>query len=412
MYLIYNTVARLVWLVLRLVGLWNPKISKFVSGRNAAIATLKQAVSASEDVVWVHAASLGEYEQGLPIMERLRSQYPATKIVLSFFSPSGYEVQKNSAAADVVVYLPFDTKSKVTAFLDATHPKLAIFIKYEIWPNYLAAVKERNIPTVLVSGLFKKEQVYFQFYGSFMRTALAAFTHFYLQDQPSQQLLETIGYTNSTVAGDTRLDRVSEIVDADNMLLFMDQFLLKDSFCLVAGSTWPEDEKLLIHLINKSPASMKFVIAPHNINQEHCLGLQDHIHKPTVLYSAIASCDLETANVLILDTIGVLTKVYSYASIAYVGGGFLTGLHNTLEPAVFGIPVIIGPNYNGFREAETLVRLGGLTSIASQTALDARVHYLYENRKEREEQGAINTGYILNNKGASQQILEGIAQWL
>jgi len=407
LHFIYNLLVSTSWFVLQLLAKVNTKLSLFVEGRKHTISTLKKAISDGDTVIWIHAASLGEYEQGLPILEQLKLAYPGHKLLLTFFSPSGFEIKKTTRAAQVVTYLPMDTQKKVNAFLDAAKPKLAIFIKYEIWPNYLSELNRRNIPALLVSALFKKEQVYFKWYGGFMRTALQNFGHLYVQDQNSQFLLKSIGITNSSVTGDTRLDRVSEILDADNSLDFMTQFNTTSS-CLVAGSTWPEDEKLLVDYINRSTTGMKFVIAPHNIKKEHSTNLKDSIAKPTLLYSEMDTQDLKNVEVLIIDTIGLLTKIYSYASMAYVGGGFATGLHNTLEPAVFGIPVIIGPKYKGFLEAEELVSLGGAIAITGQADLARWIDELQSNAATTEKLGHINAAYVAKNKGASIQIMEGI----
>ncbi|MFT6795647.1 MAG: 3-deoxy-D-manno-octulosonic-acid transferase [Maribacter sp.] len=411
MHFIYNVIVYASWSILQLIAKANTKLSLFVKGRKLSIPTLQKYISGSDSVIWVHAASLGEYEQGLPILEKLKTNYPSYKIVLTFFSPSGYEIKQHISAAHVTIYLPMDTKKKVAEFLDVTRPKLAIFIKYEIWPNYLAALDKRNIPTLLISALFKKEQIYFKPYGAFMRNALKTFDHFYVQDENSKSLLNSIGLTNCTVSGDTRMDRVSKILDSDNSLDFMDAFNTTEN-CLIAGSTWPEDEKLLVDYINRSPSDIKFVIAPHNIKKEHSHELKKSIDKPTLLYSEIETQNLENINVLIIDTIGILTKLYSYATIAYVGGGFATGLHNTAEPAVFGIPVIIGPEYKGFREAEALISLGGIISICTIAELTKHLNELTANKEKRNKVGRINATYITENKGASTKIMEGISKLL
>lgn len=411
MRLIYNLLVSVSWAILHVFAKVNTKLSLFVKGRKQTTTILKKGLEGGDKVIWIHAASLGEYEQGLPILEKLKLAYPTHKLLLTFFSPSGYEIKKNTQAAHVVTYLPMDTKKKVNAFLDAAKPELAIFIKYEIWPNYLAELNKRDIPTLLVSALFKKKQVYFKWYGGFMRKALHTFGHFYVQDENSKALLKSIGIINCSVTGDTRLDRVSEILDTDNSLDFMTQFNTT-SHCLIAGSTWPEDEKILVDYINGSTTDMKFVIAPHNIKKEHSQNLKDSISKPALLYSEIDSQNLSEISVLIIDTIGLLTKIYSYASIAYVGGGFATGLHNTLEPAVFGIPVIIGPKYMGFLEAEELVALGGVLSIKTREELAERIDCLKDNKSNRAELGTLNSNYIAKNKGASTQIMNTIEKLL
>lgn len=408
---IYNLLVLASWSILRLLAHVNPKFSLFVKGRKQTLATLRKHISDTDSVIWVHTASLGEYEQGLPVMEQLKLTYPNHKLLLTFFSPSGYEVKKNTAVADVVTYLPMDIKKNVHEFLDAVNPKLVVFVKYEIWPNYLAALKDKNIPTVLVSAIFKKQQIYFKWYGGFMRNALKAFQTFYVQDTNSKSLLNAIGIDHCSVTGDTRFDRVSKILDSNNALEFMDSFTTS-AHCFIAGSTWPEDEKLLVAHINNSYSDMKFVLAPHNINKEHSTTLKASIAKPTLLYSEIDGQNLIETQVLIIDTIGLLTKIYSYATLAYVGGAFATGLHNTLEPAVFGIPVVIGPKYSGFKEAVDLVSLGGIISINTQEELTNKLNELYDSKPTIKRIGEINSNYISKNTGATAYIMNNITKLL
>lgn len=376
----------------------------FVNGRKDTFAVLNESISKDDPVIWMHAASLGEFEQGLPIIERLKQEFPTYKILVTFFSPSGYEVKKNTSAADIVTYLPIDTLKNAKQFIALTNPKLVLFIKYEIWPNYLKILKEKEIPTVLVSAIFKKEQLYFKGYGAFMRRTLKTFSHIFVQNESSEKLLASIKIKNTTVSGDTRLDRVSEILERDNSLSFMNKFK-NGQPCLVAGSTWPEDEAILIDYINNSPKKLKYVIAPHTIKTEKILGLAGAISKKTALLSKIDENTIGDYDVLIIDNIGMLTKIYSYADMAYVGGGFATGLHNTLEPAVFGIPVIIGPNYQGFKEAEDLVDEKGILPIADAWGFSELMKKLLTNPELIKQAGEINAFYISKNKGASIQII-------
>ena len=383
----------------------NPKLSLFVNGRKETFNLIKDTISKTDKVIWIHAASLGEYEQGLPVMEKLKLLYPNHKFLLTFFSPSGYEVKKNSKVADVICYLPLDTKKNVHKFLEAAHPDLAIFIKYEIWPNYLAALNSVNTPTFLISALFKNNQNFFKWYGSFMRKALTNFSHFFVQNEKSKELLNSIDFKNVTVAGDTRFDRVTEILDRNNSLEFMARFK-QNQFCFVLGSTWPEDEKLIIEYINNTSLPIKFVIAPHTIKNKHVEEIIEAIKKPVARFSELENIAIEDYEVLIIDTIGILTKIYSYADLAYVGGGFVTGLHNTLEPAVFGIPVIIGPNFNGFAEAEELVQLGGVNSIKDLSQFNSLVNTYSENNEYRLKIGQINANYIQEKAGATKRIVD------
>lgn len=386
------------------MALVNSKLSLFVKGRKETISLLNQSISKEDKVIWIHAASLGEYEQGLPVIEQLKIHHPTHKIILTFFSPSGYEVKKNSKIADVICYLPMDTKRKVSSFLAAAHPDIAIFIKYEIWPNYLSALKKAHTPTFLISALFKEKQVFFKKYGGFMRRSLHKFTHFFVQNEKSKSLLNSVGFTNVTIAGDTRFDRVSEILKRDNELDFMKRFK-KDQFCFVSGSTWAEDEKNIINYINNNTHPIKFVIAPHTIKDNHIQEVIQSIDKKVVRYTNLEHGDLENYEVLVIDTIGLLTKIYSYADIAYVGGGFVTGLHNTLEPAVFGVPVVIGPQFKGFAEAEELVQLGGVISIKSNSQFQEVVDKCFNSNDYRSKIGRINTDYIEVKAGATKRIV-------
>ncbi len=380
-------------------------------GRKETISRLRSNLSPEDKVIWFHAASLGEYEQGLPVMEALKQNYPSHKIVLTFFSPSGFEVKKNTPSAAVVCYLPMDTKRKVKEFLDTVQPVLAIFVKYELWPNYLQTLKARNIPALLISALFNENQVYFKWYGSFMRNALANFTHIFVQNTASKELLQKINLENVSLSGDTRFDRVAKIAKRDNSLGFIEQFK-RDSFCLVVGSSWPEDEHIITTYINANTLPIKFVIAPHTIKPKHVDGIANSLKKPVVKYSDLNNSNLENKEVLIIDTIGLLTKIYSYADLAYVGGGFATGLHNTLEPAVFGIPVIIGPNFEGFAEAERLVALGGILSIKTAAAFETASNQFFMNKEFRKKTGAINSDYIQKNKGATYEVMKKVSQLL
>jgi 3-deoxy-D-manno-octulosonic-acid transferase len=407
LYFLYNILVLIASAILRALALVNTKLSLFVNGRKETFSILKKYISNEDKVIWIHAASLGEYEQGLPIIEELKRTNPSHKIVLSFFSPSGYEVKKNSKVADVICYMPLDTNKNVDLFIEATHPTVVIFIKYEIWPNYLLALKKKNIPTFLVSALFKENQIYFKWYGVFMRKALTNFSHLFVQNEKSYDLLNSKGFNNVTIAGDTRFDRVNEILERDNSLDFMSRFK-QNKFCFVAGSTWPEDEKLIIDFINQNTHPIQFVIAPHTIKAKHIETIKQAITKPVLCYSELENSELEKYDVIIIDTIGILTKIYSYADVAYVGGGFATGLHNTLEPAIFSIPVIIGPKYLGFAEAEELVQRQGILSINSPSEFRKKMNLCFESVDYKQKTGEINHSYIASKKGATRRILNVI----
>ncbi|WP_430965679.1 3-deoxy-D-manno-octulosonic acid transferase [Spongiimicrobium sp. 2-473A-2-J] len=404
MFAIYNTAIAIASLFLKLVAFLSPKIRLFVDGRKDTFSVLEAHFSDTDDVLWVHTASLGEFEQGLPLIERLGETYPSHKILVTFFSPSGFEVKKNTPVANLTTYLPLDTKKNARKFIGLVKPKLALFVKYEIWPNYLKVLEQQEVPTLLVSAIFKKEQPYFKWYGGFMRNALRRFSHIFVQDKNSQQLLKAIDLDKVAVSGDTRFDRVSEILDRTNSLDFMERFK-GAHFCMVAGSTWPEDEAILTAYINASEQDFKYVLAPHDIKPDHIKRLTMALDKKTLLYSEMDRYDLANFEVLVLDTIGLLTKVYSYADLAYVGGAFATGLHNTLEPAVFGIPVVIGPQYQGFREAEDLVAKKGIHVIRDLGKFSRLMTQFIAHPEFLKKTGEINRSYVAENRGASVQII-------
>jgi 3-deoxy-D-manno-octulosonic-acid transferase len=408
---IYSFLVHIAWFHLKLIAYLKPKIKLFVEGRKSVFAVLENSITNTDAVIWMHVASLGEYEQGLPILQKLKTNYPKHKLLLTFFSPSGYEIKKNTKAADIVTYLPLDTISNAEKFIQLVNPKLTIFIKYEIWPNYLNTLQKKEIPTFLVSALFSKRQTYFKWYGEFMRKSLKTFNHFFVQDENSLELLKTIDFTNTTVSGDTRFDRVSEILERDNTLSFMTKFK-QDKFCFVAGSSWPEDEKIIVEHINNSKYGAKYVIAPHNIKEGQIKSLKESISKRTILYSEIGNKQLEDFEVLLVDTIGLLTKIYSYADIAYVGGGFKTGLHNTLEPAVFGIPILIGPNYKGFKEAEDLVEKGGTIVIKNKDEFSNAFKKLFNDKSTARQIGQINKKYTFSKTGATTKLMNHLKQIL
>lgn len=397
---------------MKVIALFNNKIKLFVEGRKNVFTQLEN-LKQKNNVIWVHTASLGEFEQGLPVIEQLRSLYPDYVFLVTFFSPSGYEIKKNSTIAEYITYLPLDTRKNATRFLNIVNPKLAVFVKYEFWPNYLNGLQQRNIPTLLVSGIFRKKQIFFKWYGGFMRNKLKAFHHFFLQNETSAALLQSIHYTNYTVCGDTRMDRVLQILERDNHLDFIATFK-NNTLCVVIGSSWPEDEELLLPFINSYPGNVKFIIAPHQIQQQKIDRIKQSLNKKIVTYSQYntdKTIDLTSFDVFIIDTIGLLTKIYSYADIAYVGGGMgTTGLHNTLEPAVFGIPVIIGKNFEKFQEAKSLVAKGGIISISNKDELTKTLTTFITNKDARKTTGAINFNFLKQNANATQTIITYIEQ--
>ena len=412
MHLLYNFSTFLASKLILLSPLFSPKMGLFVNGRKSLVNTLKSTLKKGDKTIWFHCASLGEYEQGVPIIKKTKEEFPDHKIIVSFFSPSGFEVKKNDELADCTVYLPLDTPKNAKNLIDLLQPSVAIFIKYEFWPNYLFELKKKSIPTILVSGLFRKDQVFFKFYGGFMRRTLNSFSHFFVQDQLSKSLLEQLKISQVSVSGDTRFDRVSDQLSMNNKLDFIALFK-QDLFCLVCGSTWPKDESILINYINDFSNNTKFIIAPHDVNNLRIESLKKKLKVKTVLYSEREEYNISDYQVLIIDTVGLLTKVYSYADVAYIGGGIgmgANGLHNILEAATFGVPIIIGENYTNFPEAKKLKELNGLFSVATPQEFIDIFNQLKTDASFCEKTGLISKNFILNNRGATDIILNYLQQ--
>jgi 3-deoxy-D-manno-octulosonic-acid transferase len=409
MLFLYNLVVLITGFFLKIAAIFIPKIKLFVEGRQNVFALLKEKIKPGDKTIWFHSASLGEYEQGLPVIEKIKENHPAHKIIVTFFSPSGYEVRKNNNVADITIYLPLDTKSNAKQFLKLVHPELVFFIKYEFWLNYLNELKILKTPTYLISGIFRDNQMFFKWYGGFYRKALKTFTYFFVQNENSKVKIEAIGFHNVIVSGDTRFDRVNAILGRDNSLEFIETFK-NNQPTIIIGSSWPKDEAILIEYINQSPPNVKFIIAPHNIKTEQIENLKSAISKKTVLFSQKENKKLADYTVFIIDTVGLLTKIYSYGTIAYVGGGFGNpGIHNILEPATFGLPIVIGPNYSKFAEAIELVNLGGCMSISNKEELKQIFDRLLSDENFLTEKGEICRFYIQNNKGATDTIIEAIS---
>ena len=409
MFFLYNLLVHFVGFLLKIVALFNPKMKLFVDGRKNVFEQIKQKISSNDKTIWFHAASLGEFEQGIPVMEKIKIKFPNHKIIVTFFSPSGFEVRKNNSIADLTIYLPLDTKQNAKQFLDLIHPEIVFFIKYEYWPNYLNELKKRQIKTYLISGILRKDQVFFKWYGGFYRKCLNAFDFFFVQNESSKKLLQSLGFQNVKISGDTRFDRVVSILERDNSLDFIEEFK-NNTLTIVIGSSWPKDEELVVNFINNSAENVKFIIAPHNIKSEQISELQKSITKKSILFSdsvqTLHATSVREYDVFIINTIGILTKIYNYADIAYVGGGFGNpGVHNILEPATFGIPIVIGPNYSHFAEAIALVNMKGCVSISNQNELNETFATLLSNEDIRHEKGHICSTFVQMNKGATHVIL-------
>ncbi len=403
---LYQLGINLAALLLPFSRFFSPKMKLFVDGRKQSFSVLQNQIDSNQKYIWFHVASLGEYEQGLPVMEEIKAKYPEYKLLLTFFSPSGYEIRKNNKIADITIYLPLDTKQNVKRFLDLVNPKMVFFIKYEFWPNYLNELKRRNIRTYLVSGIFRENQLFFKQFGGFYRAALHSFDHFFVQNNTSAQLLKSIGFNNVTVHGDTRFDRVAQIVERSQPLDFIAEFK-NNTTTIVIGSSWIDDENVYLPYLNNSK-NVKFIIAPHNIKEKEITRLITKIDKKTVRYTNYKTEDLKNADVFIIDIIGILTQIYAYADIAYVGGGFKTGLHNILEPATYGTLVIIGPNYSKFQEAEDLVALGGCLVVNDTDELTYTFDRLVTDINYINELGTKNREFVLKNKNATKVVMDFI----
>lgn len=407
MYLLYDLAVVFVWNILKLVALFNPGIKKFVVGRKNTFPYLERMRDPDKPLIWMHTASLGEFEQGSPVLDKLSTAYPQHQLLITFFSPSGYEIKKDKLAPHLVTYLPMDSSWNAAKFLSIVRPEIALFVKYEVWPGIYREMGRQNIPILLISALFRKRQAYFKWYGGPLRATLRRVTHFYVQDSRSKKQLNSLGINDVTISGDTRFDRVLKISRTAEPLPFMEVFIGRRS-CFVAGSSWPADHRLIAPCINQAGDEQCFVIAPHKIDLKTIAHLEQLLEKKTIRYSNREDGGLEEATVLILDTIGLLSQTYPYAEIAYVGGGFGTGLHNTLEPAVFGIPILIGPGFHGFLEAEQLVQAGGIRVVHNTLDFEAEAKALIDSPELRTEMGRINEDYINAHQGASDTILKDV----
>ena len=380
------------------------KRSNSVSGLSAS------AVYQRSDLIWIHAASVGEFEQARPLIERLRREQPQHKIVVTFFSPSGYEMRKNYDQADDVYYLPFATRRNAKRFLDALQPTMAIFVKYEFWPAYLRELKKRNIPTYSISAIFRPKQLFFRPWGKSQLRVLDCFTHIYVQDEASRQLLQSHGITRVTVAGDTRFDRMAELIQANagkslgDRLVPIEQFVEGCEHVIVAGSTWPKDEELLAQFMANNP-SAKLILVPHEIDDTHLHTIFELFEGRMVRYTQANSLNIRHTRVLVVDTMGLLSSIYRLGHVAYIGGGFGVGIHNTIEAAAYGMPVLFGPNYHHFREAKGLIAAGAADSISNYTELERS---LIRALATHEEMGARAAAYVQSELGATDKIYKEI----
>ena len=395
---LYNIAMGCYHLGIAAVAPWNKKAQLWRDGRKNLFERLRAAVDSSAPIVWVHVASLGEFEQGRPIIEKIKAERPEYKILLTFFSPSGYEIRKNYQGADYIFYLPLDTPSNARQFLDIVKPQMAVFVKYEYWLNLLAELKKRQIPTYIVSAIFRRDSIFFRSTGKMWREALKSFDMLFVQDENSKNLLAELDHQNVVVAGDTRFDRVAQIAAAAKRIEVIEQFK-GDSRLFVAGSSWGADEDLIIRLANENP-TIKFVVAPHEMEEARMAKIEQNATGGAVRYTKIEG-DITDKQILILDTMGMLSSVYGYADFSYIGGGFGVGIHNTLEAATFGLPIAFGPNYHKFKEARDMIALGGATSVTTYEELEKWFTPLRDDADHLAAVSKISKDYTAQNQGAT-----------
>lgn len=401
-------------LAIRLASLFNTKARLWISGRKNLFSELESKIkSSSQPIVWFHCASLGEFEQGRPLIEEFKKRNPSYRILLSFFSPSGFEVRKNYAGADIICYLPLDTKTNAKRFVALVNPSLVIFVKYEFWLNTLGEIRKKNIPHFLISGIFREDQIFFKSHGGMFREALKGFSFLFTQEKNSVELLKRIGITNATAAGDTRFDRVVDIASAAKDIQLAKLFSGNDGKVIVAGSSWPQDETLLFPVLSEAlKIDWKLIIAPHELGETHLAAIENELHKNgidqqlIIRFSKANEESVQGKKVLLIDNIGMLSSLYRYGNIAYIGGGFGKSIHNTLEAAVYGIPVVFGPRFEKFNEAKELIAAGGGFGVQTEQELQTVLQKLLSDKTMRENAGMKAGKFVKENTGATKIILE------
>lgn len=396
---IYNIGIAFYALLLKFAAFFNQKAKLFTSGRENIFKKIAQKINPNDSPIWFHFASLGEFEQGRPVLEAIKIEQPQQKIIVTFFSPSGYEIRKNYALADVF-YLPLDTASNAEKFIDLVNPKQAIFTKYEFWYHYFKTLNDRKIPLYLISGIFRPNQAFFKWYGGFYRNILKNVSHFFVQNNDSITLLNSIGITAISLSGDTRFDSVYENAGNPKKIELIEKFC-GNSNVFIAGSTWLPDEKLLVSLIEKHP-DWRIIIAPHEVDEQRINEIEKLFPTATKFSSLNTQYAIRNTNILIIDNIGMLSSLYQYAKVAYIGGGFGAGIHNTLEAAAFGLPVIFGPKYDKFQEAKDLIAIGAAKSISNAEELIFAFEYFNTNT----EASVDAKKYVNDKKGATKMILK------
>jgi 3-deoxy-D-manno-octulosonic-acid transferase len=407
----YSLIIHLYAFFIELISPFHKKARLMRLGQWKTNGILREKIDRNAKYIWFHASSLGEFEQGRPLIEKIKAEHPEYKILLTFFSPSGYEVRKNYGGADVVCYLPFDTPYRVKKFLDLSKPVMAIFIKYEFWDNYLSELKRRNIPVYIVSAIFRKEQLFFKWYGGMYRKVLSYFTHIFVQDDASRELLSKYGVTNVSVFGDTRFDRVQDVYKNTKQVPMVDLFVNNNrsdnQLTMVAGSSWQQDEEVYLNYFNEHP-ELKLIIAPHEIHKDHLMHIESMLKRPSIRLSEATEKDIKGKSCLIVDSFGLLSSIYRYGDLAYIGGGFGAGIHNVLEAAVYGIPVIFGPKYQKFKEARDLLQVGGAFSITDEKTFESKMEELSTYRDLLEAAGVAAGDFVKSNIGATNRIIASI----
>jgi 3-deoxy-D-manno-octulosonic-acid transferase len=406
---IYNLGIQLYTLAIRFSALFNPKARQWVNGRKKIFKTIESAMAGKDKVAWFHSSSLGEFEQGRPVIEAFRKQFPNYTIILTFFSPSGYEIRKNYPGADYVFYLPADTPSNARKFCDLVKPTVVFFIKYEFWYNYLNQLQQRHIPIYLFSAIFRPQQLFFKSYGKWYRKMLTYFKTIFVQDVHSQALLTRIGIDNVEVGGDTRFDRVYDLVSQAKELPLVEKFV-EGAKVIVAGSTWHKDEDYLIEYINQASKNIKLIIAPHEVHKANIDRLVELCDGMSVKYSEAKPDHLEQARVLIIDSIGILSSLYRYGQIGYIGGGFGKGIHNTLEAATYGVPVVFGPKYHKFLEACQLIELGAASTFHLFEELKDILDMLITYPEQRLIAGKAAANFVNDTRGGTKLLMERLSE--
>ena len=405
----YGILIRLFHVLARIKARSDSKVKLFIEGRINLLPKIQKEIDKNAKIAWFHAASLGEFEQARPAIEKFKEKYSAYKILLTFFSPSGYEIRKNYKLADYVYYMPLDTKTNVKKFVQYTNPQIVLFVKYEFWFNYIKEINKRGIPLFLISGIFRQNHIFFKWYGVFYRQLLRRFTHIFVQNSESYNLLRKIGISVISVCGDTRFDRVTKIALESVKFPEVENFK-ENKKIIIAGSTWQKDEELIIKYINQCKRDLKYIIAPHEVDKQNINRILNGLEVKSTRFSEIKKSNLKESKVLVIDNIGILSSLYKYGEIAYIGGAFGKGLHNILEAATFGLPVIFGPNYKKFNEAVNLIEHKAAFSINNYEEFYNIIEQLLINTDFFNTASNTCKYFIKSNKGASQHIINTIEQ--